>query len=58
MIQRFYDPPSGWKYGFPKPFNPEPGSSIEETLLKDGYPQKEIDKGGAERVRFWDHEEN
>lgn len=56
MIQRMYDPPAGWRYGFPKPFNPEPGSTIEETLLKDGYPQREIDNAGAEYCRFWDAE--
>jgi hypothetical protein len=49
-----YDPPAGWRYGFPKPFKPEPGSSIEETLLRDGYPQHEIDNGGAKHIRFWD----
>lgn len=54
---RMYDPPSGWRYGFPKEFKPIPGASIEETLLKDGYPQYEIDNGGAEHVRFWDHPE-
>ena len=48
----FYDPPSGWKYGFPKPYNPLPGESITDTLLRDGYPQHEIDRGGAQCVRF------
>lgn len=50
-----YDPPSGWKYGFPKPYHPLPNESLEDTLLRDGYPQKEIDNhGGIEqlRVRF------
>ena len=53
-----YDPPAGWRYGFPKQYLPKPGESIEETLLRDGYPQKEIDWGGAEHVRFWDYEFN
>lgn len=48
-----YDPPSGWKYGFPKPYLPNPGETLEQTLLRDGYPQTELDRnGGAKYVRF------
>ena len=49
---KFYDPPSGWVYGFPKPYKPLPGETLEETLLRDGYPQEEIDNAGAEYCRF------
>lgn len=53
---RVYDPtPYGWKYGFPKEFKPYPGSAIEETLKRDGYP---VDEYPYFRVRFWDTEEN
>ncbi len=38
-----YDPPSGWQYGFPKEYKPLPGETLAATLLRDGYPQKEID---------------
>lgn len=45
-------------YGFPKPYKPLPGETLEQTLLRDGYPQKEIDCGGAEYCRFiGDHKE-
>lgn len=52
-----YDPPSGWKYGFPKPYKPkiDKDGQIEElavTLRRDGYPQAEIDNGGDTYVRF------
>jgi hypothetical protein len=47
-----YDPPSGWRYGFPKPYKPLEGESLKETLLRDGYPQKEIDRGGHKHCRF------
>lgn len=47
-----YDPPSGWMYGFPKPYKPLQGETLEQTLLRDGYPQKEIDRGGAKHCRF------
>lgn len=47
-----YDPPSGWRYGFPKPYLPHPGETLRETLLRDGYPLHEIDNGGAKHCRF------
>lgn len=47
-----YDPPSGWRYGFPKEYNPLPGETLEQTLRRDGYPQHEIDNGGSKHVRF------
>lgn len=43
------DPPSGWKYGFPKPI-PEDVKSIKAWLVENGYPQEEIDKCGK---HFW-----
>lgn len=48
-----YDPPSGWKYGFPKIYYPLEGETLEQTLLRDGYPQHEIDWGAAKHTRFW-----
>lgn len=42
----WYDPPSGWQYGFPKAWpdgleiNDE---NIRKQLLADGYPAKDID---------------
>lgn len=53
-----YDPPSGWRYGFPKPYKPLPGERLADTLLRDGYPQREIDAGGDTYCRFiGSHEE-
>lgn len=48
-----YDPPAGWRYGFPKEYKPLLGETLAQTLLRDGYPQREIDAGGDEHVRFW-----
>lgn len=53
-----YDPPSGWMYGFPRPYNPRESETLSETLLRDGYPQdmlKQItrDDGSLIGVRFW-----
>ena len=33
-----YDPPQGWRYGFPKPYRPLEGETFVETLIRDGYP--------------------
>lgn len=35
------DPPSGWKYGFPKEL--KPGVKYEDLLRSSGYPEKEIE---------------
>lgn len=51
------DPPAGWRYGFPKAYPKEKVGSNEELnewLLANGYPQKEIDScGDYFPVRFW-----
>jgi hypothetical protein len=57
MLVIYYDPASGWKYGFPKEYKPLPNESLTDTLLRDGYPQREIDNAGARCVRFWETDE-
>jgi len=48
------DPPSGWKYGFPKPL-PEEVENVKEWLLEQGYPQREIDLCGKHfHYRTWE----
>lgn len=47
---RAYDPPEGWKYGFPKPYKPLEGESIEDTLRRDGYPESMLNL--AQYTRF------
>jgi len=51
------DPPSGWKYGFPKPLPMEvhKKNNTLEWLLSEGYPQAEIDACGDHfYVRYWE----
>lgn len=49
----FVDPPSGWKYGFPKKVN-EDITDINLWLIKNGYPKKEIDSlDNIFYVRYW-----
>jgi hypothetical protein len=55
------DPPSGWKYGFPKPLPEEHAytteSSIIPWLLSEGYPQAEIDACGEHfYCRYWEED--
>lgn len=51
------DPPSGWRYGFPKPYFKNAVTDENELkmwLLSEGYPQKEIDSCGKMfPVRYW-----
>jgi len=50
------DPPSGWKYGFPKEL-PKGTVNVNEWLVANGYPQKEIDDcGDYFYVRQWQEE--
>ena len=55
------DPPSGWKYGFPKEvpeaFGPEGIENVKNWLVENGYPQKEIDLCGEYFFcRYWEQE--
>jgi hypothetical protein len=37
------DPPSGWRYGFPKIWDPEVnGTDIQAWIIREGYPESEI----------------
>ena len=54
------DPPTGWKYGFPKeiPFETSENGGTRQWLLDNGYPQSEIDAcGNYFFVRFWEVED-
>ena len=46
-----YDPPSGWRYGFPRPYLPLDGETVAQTLIRDGYPTKDAEFG-AKHCRF------
>jgi len=50
------DPPSGWKYGFPRPYINKEKVPLNEWLLDKGYPQREIDLWGGGEVpcRWWE----
>jgi hypothetical protein len=54
------DPPSGWKYGFPKVIPEHARDSSEsyfDWLVSEGYPQKLIDDLGDRFCsRYWNEE--
>lgn len=52
------DPPSGWRYGFPKVIEIEEGDPFEPKafLLANGYPDYLL-VNGIPMLRYWDYEE-
>ena len=42
---KIYDPPSGWKYGFPKevPHSVTTDEDFTKWLIDSGYPEKDIE---------------
>jgi len=49
------DPPSGWKYGFPKPVpkNHEKDEVLSAWLIEQGYPEKDIEHA-LKYSRYWE----
>ena len=53
MKRKMIDPPSGWKYGFPKEI-PEDVDDTRQWLIDNGYPESEIKAlGDSFFVRGW-----
>jgi hypothetical protein len=53
---KYIDPPSGWKYGFPKQI-PDDVTDVKDWLVKNGYPEFEIKAlGDYFFCRYWDEE--
>jgi hypothetical protein len=53
---KMIDPPSGWKYGFPKVL-PDDVTDNLKWLVENGYPQSEIDfLGDSFYCRHWEEE--
>ena len=41
--QMMIDPPSGWRYGFPKAYDENKDGDLRAFLKSNGYPEKNID---------------
>lgn len=46
------DPPNGWKYGFPRPYNDKTDGPFKDFLIKNGYPEKHA-TWASEHTRSW-----
>lgn len=64
MKRMFIDPPSGWKYGFPKPapnnIRNMTKKELNEWFIQNGYPETEISRWGNKGIPFgmFEMEEN
>lgn len=55
MVGWVVDPPSGWKYGFPRVFNPNPGEDLAQWFVRVGYPARDLELA-LKYSRFWQAE--
>lgn len=42
-LKSMIDPPEGWKYGFPREFNPMAGEPVSDWFVRMGYPQHMVE---------------
>lgn len=57
-MKTWVDVPEGWKYGFPRIYDPAQDGEFRAWLLQNGYPQALLDKWGSGLwVRAWNTEE-
>ena len=57
MNTKFWvDPPSGWRYGFPKVYDAiHDNANIFEWIIEQGYPRKEAESYGKHfNYRMWE----
>lgn len=54
-MKTMIDPPSGWKYGFPKEL-PAEVKDVRSWLIENGYPESQVDFA-MEHSRMWVSEE-
>lgn len=43
LVGKMVDPPSGWRWGFPKEFRPNPGQTLKSWMVQEGYPPDQVD---------------
>jgi len=52
MNKLWIDPPSGWRYGFPKIWDPNTEPDLRVWLIQSGYPENQV-KLGLGYYRQW-----
>lgn len=58
MKKLYVDPPSGWRYGFPKKCPSPYHIKSKRWFIDQGYPLWLIEQGMLKHVRFWYADEN
>jgi hypothetical protein len=53
-MKMWVDPPSGWRYGFPKIWTRQ--VPIQQWLIDNGYPEQDVE-WASEHMRWWPVEE-
>jgi hypothetical protein len=49
-MKMWVDPPSGWRYGFPKIWTRQ--VPLEQWLIDNGYPEQDSDFA-VQHIRWW-----
>jgi hypothetical protein len=49
-MMMWIDPPSGWRYGFPKIWTRQ--VPIQQWLIDNGYPEQDVE-WASEHMRWW-----
>ncbi len=52
LVGKFIDPPSGWRYGFPKQFYPVGYEGLRGWMVREGYPKTQVDFA-MQYLRVW-----
>ena len=47
------DPPSGWRYGFPRSYDSKRDGAMRDFLLANGYPEGDVDFA-LDHMRAWE----
>ena len=50
------DPPSGWRYGFPRVYDEAQDGPMDQFLLANGYPAKDVEFA-LQYMRVWPAED-
>lgn len=56
MKRTMIDPPSGWRYGFPKPLPAAHRERVKDWLLEQGYPRW-LTENESFSCRIWEEDD-
>lgn len=51
-MKKIIDPPQGWLYGFPRPYDETLDAPMREFLIQHGYPEKDVEFA-LQHMRWW-----